>query len=305
MIPQNESPAPPSIHERPTEQSATDARLATTERGGAAVAAADSMIPSIPSRPAPPSDPPASRRGTLILNLALFAVGAVVVLSNVLYFPLGSGASRRMAEEKPPVSAPVIVALPEPRQPVAPAESAPQRPSETSPGMPAPEAAHPDESTMLPQIEPAAAPPAEKPQEPASEPAQPATVVASLPPPTETAPAAPPAQIPAAETAAAPPAPPTLTTDEIETLTRRGGDLLVTGDIIAARSIFERAARAGGAAAATGVGKTFDPLFLAASGVHGIQGNPFEAAAWYRRGSAAGDPEAELRLRALRQQFPQ
>jgi len=37
----------------------------------------------------------------------------------------------------------------------------------------------------------------------------------------------------------------------------------------------------------------------------GIHANPFEAAAWYRRGSAAGDLEAEARLRALRLQFPE
>ena len=81
--------------------------------------------------------------------------------------------------------------------------------------------------------------------------------------------------------------------------------MLLIGDIIAARHVFERAASAGSAAAATGVGKTFDPLFLAAAGVRGIQGNPFEAARWYRRGGAGGDAEAESRLRALRLQFPE
>ncbi|HYC13268.1 MAG TPA: hypothetical protein VEC75_03410 [Stellaceae bacterium] len=279
--------------------------MATTERVGAAAAAVDSMIPSMPLRPAPPSDPPASRRGTLILNLALLAVGAVVVLSNLLYFPLGSGASRRSAEEKPPASAPVIMALPEPKQPAAPAESPPQRQAETAPAMPAPESARPEPQATLPQIEPSAAPPAEEQHAPPSEPAPPAEVVASLPPPTEPAPVTLPPQAAPVETASTPPSAPALSAGEIEALTRRGTDLLTTGDIIAARSIFERAARAGSATAATGVGKTFDPVFLAASGVRGIQGDPFEAAAWYRRGSAAGDPEAELRLRLLRQQFPQ
>jgi len=132
----------------------------------------------------------------------------------------------------------------------------------------------------------------------------PSQTVAGLRPPTEPVPEAPSHSVPALETTATPPTP-SLSSDDIEALTRRGDSLLRTGDIIAARSAFERAARAGGAAAATGVGKTFDPLYLAAAGVRGIQGDPFEAAAWYRRGSAAGDREAEARLQALRMKFPE
>ena len=321
------------------------------------------MIPSMPMRPAPPSDPPASRRATLVLNLALVAVAAIVVLSNLLFFPLGPGGSRRSVEEKPAASAPVVVALPVPKQPAAPAESPVERGSATPPAMPAipsvPEraSAGAEDATVLQRIEPTAAPPAGKTPDAASEPgpaappqspagpvpsappqivarlppanepapaappqspagpapSPPSQTVASLPPPNEPVPAAPPPPAPPVETAAtssvetasAPPAASPLSQEEIEALTRRGDALLVTGDIIAARFAFERAARAGSAAAATGVGKTFDPLFLTAAGVRGIQGNPFEAAAWYRRGSAAGDREAEARLHALHLQFPE
>lgn len=300
------------------------------------------MVPLIPLRPHPTatSDPPASRRATLVLNVAFVAVAAIIVLSNLLFFPLGPSGGRKTAEvprdrAPPEASAPVIVNLPSPK------------PTDAEPAPPA--GAGEDDASALPQIEPAAPPPPEVvaspppvsapvPEAPAAPPAPPAQtpsadaappagageadssalpriepvappapeVVASLPPasaPVPEAPATPPA--PPAQTPTANAAVPALSADEIEALTRRGDALLVTGDIIAARFAYERAARAGSATAATGVGKTFDPLFLAAAGVRGIQGNPFEAAAWYRRGSAAGDLEAEARLEALRRQFPQ
>ena len=86
---------------------------------------------------------------------------------------------------------------------------------------------------------------------------------------------------------------------------QRGGELLKTGDIVGARLSYERAARAGSAAAATGVGKTYDPLYLVSAGVRGIQGDPARAAVWYRKAAGAGEAEAEERLRALQFAFPQ
>lgn len=242
------------------------------------------MVPLIPLRPqtTPTSDPPASRRATLILNLAFAALAVIIVLSNLLFFPFGFGGKQQTAavpgDRAPPgASAPVIIELPSPKPPDT--EPSPEPDTEEQ------------GTSVLPQIEPAAPPP---------------DAVASLPPAGDAAPETPatpqasPAQAPPQEATA-----PTLSADEVEAFTRRGDALLGTGDIIAARLVYERAARAGSAAAATGVGKTFDPLFLAAAGVRGIQGNPFEAAAWYRRGSAAGDSEAGTRLQALRRQFPQ
>jgi hypothetical protein len=89
-----------------------------------------------------------------------------------------------------------------------------------------------------------------------------------------------------------------------ETLIKRGGELLSTGDIVAARLSYERAA-GGSRAAATGVAKTYDPLFLAQTGVRGLRGDPSRAALWYGKAAAAGDREAQQRLRRLRAQFPQ
>jgi hypothetical protein len=112
--------------------------------------------------------------------------------------------------------------------------------------------------------------------------------------PTVTAPESPP------ETSSLPVSP-----EATEALIRRGDDFLRTGDIVAARLSYERAAVAGGGAAARGVAKTYDPLFLAQAGVRGLRGDPARAALWYARAAAAGDREAQQRLRALRLQFPQ
>jgi len=94
-------------------------------------------------------------------------------------------------------------------------------------------------------------------------------------------------------------------TSSADAFARRGDELLQTGDIIGARFCYERAVAGGNAAAATSVGKTYDPLYLAAAGVQGLQGDPTQAAAWYRKGIRAGDPEALQRLSALSQTAPE
>ena len=88
---------------------------------------------------------------------------------------------------------------------------------------------------------------------------------------------------------------------DADAFARRGDQLLQTGDVIGARLCYERAAAGGMAVAATRVGKTYDPIFLATVGVQGLQGDPSQAAVWYRRGISAGDPEALQRLSALSQ----
>ncbi len=98
---------------------------------------------------------------------------------------------------------------------------------------------------------------------------------------------------------AAPPALAPLTPTEIGELVSRGSRLLATGDIAAARVFFERAAEQGNAAAATAAGKTYDPLYLEEAHVRGIRGDPVAAAKWYRRASAAGDKDADLRMQKL------
>ncbi len=86
---------------------------------------------------------------------------------------------------------------------------------------------------------------------------------------------------------------------DLAALVRRGDALLRAGDIVAARSAYERAAAGGSAKAQIGVGKTYDPLVLAKLGARGVRGDPVEAASWYARAGEAGDEEGQQRLHAL------
>ena len=96
-----------------------------------------------------------------------------------------------------------------------------------------------------------------------------------------------------------------LSAEVTEALIERGNQLLRNGDIVAARLAFERAAAGGNRTAAMGVAKTYDPVFLAMSGVRGLRGDPTRAALWYGKAAAAGSHEAQERLKRLRAQFPQ
>jgi hypothetical protein len=127
---------------------------------------------------------------------------------------------------------------------------------------------------------------------------------------TESAPAVPAAPAaPAATVASAPanpsPAAPTsiaaipVPSGDFEALVKRGDDLLKIGDVMAARSAYERPAFGGDAAAAIGMGQTYDPLFLAQLGARGMRGDPVQAAYWYARARDAGNREGDRKLRAL------
>jgi hypothetical protein len=79
----------------------------------------------------------------------------------------------------------------------------------------------------------------------------------------------------------------------VGTLVARGEQFLGTGDIASARLFFERAANGGDAKAAVRMGETFDAAFLAAAGVHGVQGDESRADFWYRRArELGGDPSS-------------
>ena len=88
-------------------------------------------------------------------------------------------------------------------------------------------------------------------------------------------------------------------------LVRRGEALLASGDITSARQFFARAAETGDAAAACGLGKSYDPLVLRQVGTRGVAGDPAKAADWYRRAARAGSNEAAARLARLLVKFPQ
>ena len=89
------------------------------------------------------------------------------------------------------------------------------------------------------------------------------------------------------------------TTDPVNTLIERGDAMLALHDIGSARLLYERAAKAGNSRAATGVGKTYDPNYLRMEGAVGLQPNRSEAATWYQKAAALGDPEAAVLLRQL------
>lgn len=89
---------------------------------------------------------------------------------------------------------------------------------------------------------------------------------------------------------------PALESHAVAALLDRGNRFLESGDIEAAQVVFAHAATAGSALGATGLGKTYDPRFLAEIGAHGFSPDPSLAAAWYQRAAALGDREANDRL---------
>jgi hypothetical protein len=101
---------------------------------------------------------------------------------------------------------------------------------------------------------------------------------------------------PPAHPSPGPPTPPTppasqLSAAEIAALTARGDAFLNAGDIASARAFFERAANAGDRSAAIRMAVTFDSAFLDRAGMHGLRGDPEQAAFWYRRARDLGMAE--------------
>jgi type II secretory pathway predicted ATPase ExeA len=180
------------------------------------------------------------------------------------------------AETTPPAasvdaSAPSAEAAP----PVAPAKT--PAPAASAAAAPADQPAAP-----APADQPATAAPAAAASEPA--PSKPADLAMTEPP---TAPVP-----PSHESESLPPA-------DIAVLVRRGNQLLAAGDIVSARHFFERAAQAGDAAAACGLAKSYDPLFLRQVGTRGVKGDLAKAESWYRQAAGAGNAEAVARLERL------
>ncbi len=266
------------------------------------------MIPLTQSKmhalPTPaPEQPVLPRRSALVIEVVSFVLIAFLVVSALLF---------NLTAPRPQVSTPSVVSVPLPPKPVETAAAAAASPADLAPETPPAPPEEPAGSATLPEVQPQAgateAPPVDT--EAVSRPESPAEV-AALPPaaapvaqdaPTDVAsePATPPTPEPAEETASLP-----LPTAETQALIRRGDALLGTGDVVAARAAYERAAAGGDRAAAMGVAKTYDPIFLAQTGVRGLRGDPARAALWYTKAAAAGDPDAQQRLRRLRAQYPQ
>ena len=101
--------------------------------------------------------------------------------------------------------------------------------------------------------------------------------------------------------AAAPPAAlPTIQDQSLAALyATRGDQMLAIKDVSAARRLYENAANAGSARAATALARTFDPSFLTRLGVVGLKPDPALAAVWYGKAVALGDRDAKTLLRNL------
>lgn len=113
------------------------------------------------------------------------------------------------------------------------------------------------------------------------------TAVADMPP----APVSPPPPANGVEDSSSAQLPP----DVVATLLRRGEQSLALGDIAAARLLFQRAAEAGNAGAATAAGKTYDPNFVPSGSTTDTKMAQF----WYRRAQVLGDPGAAALLGRL------
>jgi TPR repeat protein len=86
---------------------------------------------------------------------------------------------------------------------------------------------------------------------------------------------------------------------DIAWLLARGDWLFATGDVAAARFLYERGADAGAARAAMKLGETFDPVYLHHSNPRGLRGDPSTAAFWYHRARDLGATEVPSRPERL------
>jgi hypothetical protein len=87
--------------------------------------------------------------------------------------------------------------------------------------------------------------------------------------------------------------------DEIDLLLEQGERFIAAGDIVTARMIFERAAKAENATAAVALAAAYDPIVLAKLGVLGIDMDVEKARLWYQKAQSLGSAQAVEQLRAL------
>jgi TPR repeat protein len=85
----------------------------------------------------------------------------------------------------------------------------------------------------------------------------------------------------------------------LEKLVQKGDRLLGRGDVVSARTLYQRAAELGSGPAALALGSTYDPNRLWSLGVFGMVGNKERARQWYARADQLGHPDAKSRLRTL------
>jgi hypothetical protein len=226
--------------------------------------------PPVPATPVTPVAQAPARKA-LLVNVAIgFGCLALAVSTTLLVLSTGRRAEVPPARPEPAAiaaaSAPAAPLIPLPPQPPVPSVPAPGAPPIAA-SAPAPAASDAPPSPV------SAAPTAERTAGPT-----PTPTVAAVPAPNSN--------------------------PEADALLARGDDLLVTGDVAAARLFYERAAEQGSAAAATAVGQTYDPAVLELLRVRGVRGDAQMAAQWYRKAIAAGDRQAEIRLKRLLARTP-
>ena len=87
-----------------------------------------------------------------------------------------------------------------------------------------------------------------------------------------------------------------MTSDEINSLLRRGRALVAAGDIASARLILTRLAEAGSTDACLALASTYDATVLAEMHVVGVHPDSAKARAWYLKAAEQGSTEARRRL---------
>jgi hypothetical protein len=87
--------------------------------------------------------------------------------------------------------------------------------------------------------------------------------------------------------------------ETVALLIQQGEQLAEAGDFAAARTLFQRAAEAGSATAATALAATYDPAVLARMGVVGITPDMVKARFWYEKAASLGSSDAKRRLELL------
>ncbi|CAL79057.1 conserved hypothetical protein [Bradyrhizobium sp. ORS 278] len=123
------------------------------------------------------------------------------------------------------------------------------------------------------------------------------------------APQSPPSMTAAPPAASSQPSPPPVATsrptiplprDEVDSLMKRGRDLLAAGDVASARLILTRLSDAGIADASLLLARTYDPNELTKSRLLGAVPDAARARTWYLRAAEQGSPEANRRISAAR-----
>ena len=79
----------------------------------------------------------------------------------------------------------------------------------------------------------------------------------------------------------------------------RAKSLLSQGDIIAARTVLERAIETGSARASFAIAETYDPQILPQWNVYGTRSDVLKAREFYEKAALSGIEEAKNRLKTL------